>query len=400
MAAAAGAAAAPAQAQKVRSSVQLGGVTLSVTDREAKALTDLGAALRQPEGVQDRALAAARRAAQGRDARYWLALLELEIGRQRLDDAMRAAALDLLIASPMTGGAKLPGYLDVRGGIAFRAGDLETAKSHWTRLLALKPNDPDVIANLAQIQVAQGDSRGASELMERAIAGRAASGAPSSAIWYRQRLSIARQAGAPGPAAAAGRALVEAYPSAEHWRAALVVYRQLAAPQGAFEIDLLRLHREVGALTRADEYQRLAQLLKQAGQPGEAKAVLSEGVGRGLLDAAGSPTREIIAEVERALPQERARLAAPAAPPLAESLVGAGRFDEAAALYRAMLAKGGGEPGEVNSRLGRALTLAGRKGEAEAAFRASGFERGALFPSRGLLAGPAGAAPLRARPTL
>ncbi|HEX8513736.1 MAG TPA: hypothetical protein VF688_11595, partial [Allosphingosinicella sp.] len=343
-------------AGQVFTTVEYGGATMSVTKQEARALRALGEALRGPPAVQDSALAAARRAAKGPDALYWLALLELELGRLRSDDALRAPALDRLIASPRTTEEKLASYLDVRGGIAFKAGYLATARTHWTRLQAMKQNDPDVLANLAQVKVAQGDSEGAAGLLEQSLAEREKTGARASAASYRQRLTVL-QKGPVAAAAAAGRALVGAYPTPAHWREALVIYRQLAAPTGGQEIDLLRLMRAVGALARTDEYLRMAQLLRQAGQAAEAKKVLAEGQARGLVDPAVSPAREIFAEVERELPRERARLGSA---PQADSLVGAGRYSEAEAFYRAALAARQGDPGEVNARLGMALVLAGR----------------------------------------
>lgn len=355
---------APVSAQ-VFTNVEYGGSVMSVTKQESRALLALGEALRRPPAVQASALAAARQAAKGPDALYWLALLELELGRLRQDDALRARALDRLIPSPRTTEEKLPSYLDVRGGIAFKAGDFATARTLWTRLLALKPDDPDVLGNLAQVRVAQGDAEGAAGLLDQSLAEREKLGVRASAASYRQRLTML-QKGPVGAAAAAGQALVGAYPTAAHWREALVVYRQLAAPTGGQEIDLLRLMRAAGALARTDEYLRMAQLLRQAGQAAEAKKVLAEGQARGLVGPAGSPAREIIAEVERDLPRERARLASA---PQAESLVAAGRYAEAEARYRAALAAGEGDPGEINARLGMALVQAGRRSEAEAAFR-------------------------------
>ena len=113
----------------------------------------------------------------------------------------------------------------------------------------------------------------------------------------------------------------------------------------------------------------MAQLLNQAGAAAEAKAVLDEGLARGLINAGELPTREIIAEVDRAVPRERLRLAAPPALGVAESLVAARRYDEAIALYRAALARPAADAAALNTRLGMALVLAGRRADAEAAFR-------------------------------
>jgi tetratricopeptide (TPR) repeat protein len=371
----------PAHGQGVKTSLELEGQRMSLTGQEMAALTELGRQVQSANrSAQDVALAKARQAAEGRDARHVLAVYMLEIGRQRHDDALNAEALDILIASELTSKAKLPGFLDMRAGIAFNARDFGKAKALWTRLLELKPNDPDTLGNLAQASVGLNDRRGAADLLGRAIAARQATGQPVSEKLFRQRLSLAQQNGLVEPGIAAAHGLLAAYPTAENRRAALVVYRQLAAPAGAIEIDLLRLMRTLGALNRTDEYQRMAQLLRQAGLATEAKAVLDEGLARRLLDAGGSPTREIIAEVDREIPRERGRLqsAAPS-PELADSLLGARRYAEAAALYRAALAKGGANAAQLNTRLGMALVLAGRRGEAEAAFRAAAADTGVVL---------------------
>lgn len=361
--------------------MEIGGVRLSVSPGEMASLSDLGNAVTSRRwGAQDMALAAADRVARSRDARYVLALYQLEIGIQRRDDAMRAKALDVLIPNSFTPARSLPGYLSIRGDIAFRAGDFDTAAEHWTRLVALKPRDPDALANLAQLRRAQDEHEDAAQLLARAIAARESSGPKASESWYRQRLTIAHDGRSVGPATAAAHALVAAYPTARNWRDSLVAYRQVAAPKDALEIDLLRLMRATGSLARTSEYQRLAQLLMHSGQATEAKAVLGEGLNRGLLKALESPTMEIIAEVDRAIPKERARIDALArqGPPArsealsaADSLFGVGRIDEAIALYRTIVGEAPVNSARLNVRLGTALVAAGRHGEAEASFRAA-----------------------------
>lgn len=366
--------------------MELEGQALALSPRETDALSALGVAVRGGiRGRQDAALATARNAVGSRDGRHVLALYQLELGGLRNDNSLRAPALDELIASELTRPAKLAGYLAARGSIAFQLRDFETASRHWTRLLEMSPNDPDVLANLAQVRQAQNDPQGAADLLARAIAARTAAGGPISEIWYRQRMSLANQAALLRPAIAAGRALVGAYPSPRNWREALVVYRQLAAPRDGLEIDLLRLMRFIGALSRGAEYQRMAQLLNRAAAAVEAKAVLDEGVARGLLIARESPTREIIAEVDRTIPRDRVRVEAmqrqrPAANmlALANALAGSGRHAEAIPLYRAALDGADADAAEVNVRLGMVLLLAGQRPQAEAAFRLAAEDEAAL----------------------
>jgi tetratricopeptide (TPR) repeat protein len=376
----------PAHAQEgVFSVLELDGTPISVPARELEKLSLLGTAVRGPSrGVQDVALAAARLAVTSTAGRQIMARYELELGRQRGDNALRARALDELIVNPLTPRLRLPGHLSVRGDIAYQLGDLETAGRLWAQLLEINPNDADILSNLAQVRQAQHDATGAAALLERAIAARAASAQPVSEIWYRQRMSVAYQGRLVRPTIAAAQSLVSTYPTARNWRDALVVYRQLVAPQDSFEIDLLRLMRAVGAFARASEYQRLAQLLTRAGAAAEARAVLDDGLARGHLNAGESPTREIIAEVERAIPRDRSRLEtmraqAPANDlSLADSMAGSGRHAEAAALYRAALRRPGVNAAEVNIRLGMALLLAGQRAQAEAAFRQAASDAAAI----------------------
>lgn len=332
--------------------MEIGGTRIAVSAQEMKALSQLGNLARSgPSATQERALAEARRVSNSRDARYALALYELEIGRQRNDDAMRAKSLDVLIASQLTQPDRLPGHLATRGQIAYLSGDLDTAGRHWARLAELTPSDSDVFANLAQVRFAQRDALGAIDLLKRAIATHEGVGQAAPERWYRQQLSIAQQGNLSAPGIDAARGLVTAYPTPANWRTALVVYRQLIAADGALEIDLLRLMRHVDALSRTVEYQRMAQILNRSGEPGEAKAVLDEGMARGLLDAGTSPTREIIAEVDRAI-SARNTSRTGSAPSNDESAglrqgisqIYAGQATDAEATFRAIATRPGGGP--------------------------------------------------------
>lgn len=372
----------PAGAQVVDNTLTLNGLPLSISRLEQERLQALRNVLNSTNrSVQDRALAAVESVANSPDARHVIALYKLELGRQRRDDALRAQALDVLMASRMTPAERLPNYLAVRGDIAFRARDLATASTAWGRLAELRPNDPQSLINLAQVRDAEGNAADALELIQRGIAARRTGPEAVPEIWYRQWVSIAHNTRRLDRGAAAAQALLAAYPTPGNWRFALVAYRQLAAPQAAAEIDLLRLMRAAGAFARPAEYQRLAQLLFHAGLLREARAVLDEGLSRGVVNRGESPTPEIIAEMDRAVSRQSERRGArrsetaarssATVPDPADVLLGEGRFAEAAASYRATLQRGGPDSAAVNVRLGVALALAGRRAEAEAAFRAA-----------------------------
>lgn len=334
-----------AQLSGVTTTIELDGNRLAISPDEMKVLSDIGSLIEShQEGALNRALVKAHRIVDSRDGRYSLAIYELEIGRRRGDNAMRAQALDFLIASGQSPKSKLPGQLSARGQIAFQTGDFEKADTLWTRLAELTPTDPSVFANLAQVKLARKDAQSAYDLLTRAITMSEAVTPSASENWYRQRLSITQQGRLAQSGVAAALALVNAYPSPANWRAAMVVYRDLTAPSGASEIDLLRFMRYAGVFTQPTEYQRMAQLLKSDGAPTEAKGVLNEGVVRGLLDAGTSPTREIIAEIDRAIAKPRVGSSMP----------------------KEIVSDAGG-----HVRLAFARLQAGRTAEAEAEFRAA-----------------------------
>lgn len=364
----------PATAQSLppvsQGPMTLEGKALALSATELRRLSDLGNVLRSTNrALQDRALVAAEAAASSPDARFALAVYQLEIGRQRQDDALLVRALDVLIEQVDSPPERLFTRLVMRGGIAFRGRDYETAASLWTRALAQRPDDPTILNNLAQARAELGDASGAIDLIRRAIAARRAGTEPVPETWYRQWVSLAHNGGLAAERATAAHALVAAYPTPDNWRYALVAYRQTAAPHEAAEIDLLRFMRVAGILAQPAEYQRLAQLLQHSGQAAEGRAALEEGMARGIVPRGTSPTPEILREIDRAIERSPA---SGAGPPLvaADALSAERRFEDALPLYRAALRQDGVDRAAANMRLAVTLAMAGHRSGAETAFRA------------------------------
>jgi hypothetical protein len=149
----------------------------------------------------------------------------------------------------------------------------------------------------------------------------------------------------------------------------------------ALTLDISRMTRATQALSGERDYLEFARALIAAGLPGEAKAVLDEGLSRGMLTATEAVVRDLVTRTSGPASQGRSGLAALRARALAgtsgqgartagDTAFGYGQYAEAAELYQAALQKGGEDPNLINSRLGAALALAGRRPEAEAALRA------------------------------
>lgn len=356
---------------------------LQLSNEERAVLVPLEAAARGTDrAVQDAALAAARPVLRGPDARYAFARYQLLIADQRDDDAMMREAVDVVLESNRMTAEEVPLFLTVQAQLAVDARDLPKAERAYMRLVQLRPNDADVLGNLALIRIQQNQSGLA--YLQRAIAARQAAGGQIPESWLQHVLRETYDSPDPALKAqsiATARTLVTAYPTAVNWRNALLTYREARQVDSATQLDLWRLMRAAGALAGERDWYEFANTLTQGGYPAEAKAVLDDGVARRMVDASRSPFRELIASVNGRIAEDRSTLssaqrdalaAATGTPALrtADAFFGHGRYPEAVALYRAALQKGGVDPALVNTRLGITHAMAGQRAEAEAAFRA------------------------------
>jgi hypothetical protein len=369
---------------------------LNLTREERAAIAALQATAVGPDqGAQDGALAAARVAVRGADARYALAHYQVEIGRARGDYQMVAQGVDALVDSGLATPDELPSLLANQASRAFTAGDLLRTDRLMARIVEIQPANAEALADYGQFK-SRNNSRatGAADrtasvaLFARALAANQAAGRASPESLHRRAFAVAYDGTKPPLALAAlapqtiafARALVAAYPSPLNWRDALLAYRELAPGDPALALDIGRLLRASQALAGERDYLQFAQALSGGELPAEAKSVLDEGVSRGMLDAAKPEVAQAIAATGRravadraALPRLRAAGEAGTgaqARAAGDGLFAFGQYGEAAAAYQAALIKGGEDPNLVNSRLGAALALAGRRLEAEAALRA------------------------------
>ncbi|HEY5711872.1 MAG TPA: hypothetical protein VIT38_08250 [Allosphingosinicella sp.] len=345
--------------------------------------------------AQDTSLAAARTAAQSADARYAVAHYQFEIARSRGDGPMRTQAIDAMVASGLAQPSELPAFLTDQAERAYSAGDANRADQLMQRAVEIQPNNPVLLTDAAQMrarigsayararrtQEAQGAYQDAARLLQHAIELREAGGVPAPESWYQRAIAIAYDNRLAPQTVSIGRALVAAYPTPMNWRDALLTYKSVAPVDPTLDFDIRRLMRASQALAGEGDYLDFATALNAAGQVGEAKAVLDEGVARGMLVATKPVVAQLSTAINRRLAADRAslvRIPAPApgaaAGPVlrsaADRLFGYGRYAEAVPLYRTALQNGGEDPNLVNSRLGAALALAGQRAEAEVALRA------------------------------
>lgn len=323
---------------------------------------------------------AADAVAKGPDAKHFLAQYRYQIGLKTNDYKLQAAALEALANSPKTDPAAVAGQWSQIGVIAYNyLRDYKLAERALTRTIELSPNDADVVSNLGLVKRELKKPQESLAMMRRAIELKTAAGQKAPENWHKLALDAAYTAKMP-ESIAISRDLVRDYPNAKNWRDALLIYRELARPDAETEIDAFRLMRASKSLAGERDYILYALAADKDGLPGEAKAVLEEGVGTKMLDGTKADVKTLMSAATRRSAEDRPTLNGQVTKALAgssgtavlglgDAMLGYGDYAKAAELYRAAIQKGGVDANVANTRLGIALAMAGQKAPAEAAFK-------------------------------
>src|SRR3546814_579289 len=142
---------------------------------------------------------------------------------------------------------------------------------------------------------------------------------------------------------------------------------------------LMRLMRAAGAMKGESDYYEYANSAYMKGLPGEAKAVIDEGVAAKVLNPGKQTFAELsklsgakIAADKASLPklavQAKSAANGKLALATADAYLGYKDYAQAAALYQLALTKGGIDVNTVNTRLGIAQARSGQKDQAKATF--------------------------------
>jgi tetratricopeptide (TPR) repeat protein len=379
---AAGVLAAPALAQ---GKAQAGAPTkqperkYNISKEARKAIGELQASLDAKAADFPEKLAAAQAVAKSTDDKYLIAKFQLQRALEGNDKVAQRAAVDAILAS---GGADATETSTLRNYIAAEAvnsGDYAAAETFYSQRLAANPNDLDSVVNLSRAKLELKKPGEALELLQRAISLSKAAGEQPSEAWYRKALEIAHTQNKRPLALQMARDVLSLYPSEVNLRNAVIVFRESATLDKEADLDLLRLMRATKVMSGPAAYVELAQLLNEAGLPGEAKSVLDEGTRLGILR--GGSGAALLASLNPRIAEDRASLPAvdtkaraaangTLAMRTATAYLGYGEYAKAIDLYRVALSKGGVDTNLVNTRIGMALALSGRKAEAEAALKA------------------------------
>lgn len=327
-------------------------------------------------------LPAAQAAASTPDDKLQAGLSAVQIGSRTGDVALQNSGADLVIASGKATPEQLTVVANVRGVNAYNAGDLATADAAFTQEYQANPADTDNAILLAQTKVRERQPQAALPIVDKAIGAKQAANQPVPEDWIRRALGIAYDAKLPAETIRYGQLLVTTVPNTETWRTAIQTYRDTSPLDAQSTIDALRLARAANALAGERDYYEYANAVNDKGFPGEAKAVIDEGMASNMVDRAVKSSKALaeiktlatpkIAADKASLPalDKSARAAADGKKALntGDAYLGYGMYGQAADLYKVALQKGGVDANIANLHLGEALARSGQQAAAVQAF--------------------------------
>ena len=325
-------------------------------------------------------VAAAHAAAKSADEHYLASQLELKAALAAKNEAAMGTALSAMIASGAAPQDQLGTLHLALGKILYNQKQFPQAVAEFEKTLQLEPGNAEATSLLAQTRLNSASPSDAVAMLRKSIAEKSAGGQKAPEELYKQALSAAYKAKLP-EVVEISRQWAAAYPTPGNWSDAIRIYRNLHEVDDAATLDLLRLARAAGALKGEADYDRYAYAALIKGYPGEANAVLEEGIKAGAVDVSKSPFKEEIAQAKAKSAGEEATLDSAASKALAggtakqalatgDLLYGYGQYAKAADLYRAALKRPGADSNLINLHLGMALARSGDKAGATAALNA------------------------------
>ena len=288
------------------------------------------------------------------------------------DKAVQEQALEGMLASGRVSEADRPNFIRNIGALALQRNDNQKALAQFEQLVRLTPNDAQLQVEVAELYRRNKQNERAVEMMSQAIAIQEKGGQKADESWYRRALAIAYDSRLGPQTVAASEALVRAYPNPTNWRDVLIIMRETGKFDEQGELDILRLMRTANALAGERDFAEYADTAARRGLPGEAKAVLDEGIARNMLNRNQPFVREIDQSVSPRIAADKASLVGlerearaantgRTALGTADAHMGYGNYDKAVELYTLALQKGGVDADTVHLRRGMALARAGNK---------------------------------------
>jgi tetratricopeptide (TPR) repeat protein len=317
-------------------------------------------------------LAAAQKAATTKEDRYFIGELQLKAALVGKDRGALSAAVEAIAASGGATNDRLGKLYSGLGVEYFNANEYGRAAELFQRAATLDPTNLEPLTLLAKSQSHLDKPEVASATYQKVIKQSLAAGIKPDETTYHQAWSLIYKTNQ-ALALDLARQWLAAYPSPDSWTTTIAIYRNTAHPDYAATLDLLRLMRANGSLTRPEDFNAYVATARDLNNFAEAQAVLAEGIAAkqikpddplvAELKTKPAPTLEDLAAAAKTAPTPRSLMG------IGDRYYGLGEYAKAADIYRQVLAKGG-ESNLANLHLGMALARSGDKAGASAALNA------------------------------
>ncbi len=358
------------------------GAAIAAEKTKKQAGPDLSPAVRKPLAAAQTALSAKdavtalARVAEARpeiktaDDRYYVSLIQYQAANIAQDVPAQLDGVMGMIDSGKADAGMEPKLYVAAAQLAHQLNDLPRAEQILDRALQANPS-PDTYVYAAETKFKLKKSADAARLIAEVAAKGEASGAPVPEDWIKRGVAFAADAKNPAEATKLTRAWLRAYPSQTSWRDTLEIYRLVNTVEPELNLDFMRLQRAAGALRGERDYFELAEAT-YVKLPGEAKAVLDQGIANGALDPAKSrAVAELRTIASSKVAADKASLSKNSttgrgALGMADAYASYGDYASAVEMYRKALTLGGIDANTANVRLASALAMSGKKDEAKA----------------------------------
>jgi len=304
------------------------------------------------------------------------------VGLKQYDKAARAiqATIDSGIAAPEEVTPLRKNLIQIYYSLKNYNAAVQAAQQYLTQ----NPGDTDMQVLVAQSQYLQGKCGEAGATVKKLVDSARSAGKPVKEEWLQIQLSCAHKAQDKNSMRDALEQLVRVVPSnKDYWRDLINAFRDTNRSD-AFNLESFRLMDQVGTLSSADDYMEMAQVAVLLGVPGEAQKIIGEGYEKKVLGQGGEASRherlkKTVDDAVKADKTETAGLEKEAAVAttgekdiaVADSYASYGQYDKAIASYQAGIKKGGLKNAPAAQlHLAQTLLAAGKKAEADAAFKA------------------------------
>lgn len=333
--------------------------------RNAQAALDLGdVASSMPQIVSLEALAATPA------EKYAASALRMQLAAKQADPQAQRKALTAMLESGGAPASEIPYLRYLAGYFSYILNELNDSIAQLSYAHQLGYQTPQSTLLLADAHLRAGRmAEGLALLNEAMKLQKAASGIVDPA-WYDRATAMSYKLKDWAGLAGWYRQKLADYPSPQNWRSAIVNYLDNPALSPAMKLDLYRLLSAGNGLASERDYHAYAAAAAQNGQHGEVKAVVDAGRAAGELLAKDPATTSIYKTASARAARDKAALATLAgkagkAAEAADGYLAIGDYARAAELYRKALAEAPADPGQLNTRLGIALTRAGNVQEAQ-----------------------------------